>query len=166
MQWHRVIAPFVLASLVLGLPTGRASAAEPKPQTATGTWVGLRGGPPKLRTALAAALQTQASIRGMIDRAAVDLPSLEACRWSDVECFVALGERHDSRVILVGDLSRVEGGYKLKVARINVERGQVIAESHLDVARDAAAIDTANRAIAGLTAEVVAVPTEVDAPDA
>lgn len=131
--------------------------------TATGTWVGLRGGPPRVRTALAAALQTQASIRGIIDRAAVDLVSLEACRWRDVACFVALGERHGSRVIVVGDLATSELRYTLRVARINVELGTIIAEHQEVVAPGLPAIDLANRAIAGLTGEVAAAPTTMAA---
>lgn len=162
MHWRSAFALVVFAG---SLTPATAEAAEAKASPATGTWVGLRGGPPKLRTALAAALQTQASIRGIIDRAAVDLASLKACRWSDLACFVELGARHRSRVIVVGDLSRIEGGYKLRVARINVELGETIAEYHLDVARDAVAIDTANLAIAGLTAPVVAVPTDIATPD-
>lgn len=140
-----------------------ADAAPPEPP-ATGTWVGLRGGTPRMRTALAAALQTQATIRGIIDRTAVDPISLQACEWSDLECFVELGRRHGSRVILVGDLAKAGHRYELRVARINVELGQVIAAYQLTVDPAFVAIDTANDAIAGLTAAVVAKPTELTTP--
>ena len=109
-------------------------------------------------------MQTQATIRGIIDRTAVDPISLQACEWSDLECFVELGRRHGSRVILVGDLAKLGHRYELRVARINVEFGQVIAAYQLTVDPAFVAIDTANDAIAGLTAAVVAKPTELTTP--
>jgi len=109
-------------------------------------------------------VQTQATIRGIIDRTAVDPISLQACEWSDLECFVELGRRHGSRVILVGDLAKLGHRYELRVARINVEFGQVIAAYQLTVDPAFVAIDTANDAIAGLTAAVVAKPTELTTP--
>lgn len=166
---HRSLAAALLflasacapAAASLTPPTG-TRAWESMGLPATGTWVGLRGGPPKLRTSLAAALQTQASIRGIIDRAAVDTKSLEDCRWSDLGCFVALGERHDSRVIVVGDLSRVGSRYQLRVARINVELEQIIVEHHIDVDPHSAPIDIANLAVARLTGEVAAKPAALE----
>lgn len=163
MDPRRLVTVAVVALAWASIPT-LAHAAPPEPP-ATGTWVGLRGGTPRMRTALAAALQTQASIRGIIDRTAVDPVSLQVCEWSDLECFVELGRRHGSRVILVGDLAKVGHRYELRVARINVELGQVIAAYQLTVDPAFVAIDTANAAIAGLTAAVVAKPTELTTPE-
>lgn len=138
--------------------------ADPPSKLATGMWVGLRGGPPKLRTALAAALQTQASIRGIIDRVAPDVVSLQACAWHELDCFVRPGERHESRVLVVGDLAKHNDRYRLRVARINVDQGLVIAEFHMEIDPQLSAIDVANQAIAGLTGEVVAAPRAIATP--
>jgi hypothetical protein len=164
MDPRRLVTLAVVALAWASIPATTHAAPPPKDPPATGTWVGLRGGPPRMRTALAAALQTQASIRGIIDRTAVDPVSLQACRWSDLDCFVALGQRHGSRVILVGDLAKVGRVYQLRVARINVEQGEVIAAYQLTVDPAFVAIETANAAIAGLTAAVVAKPTELATP--
>jgi hypothetical protein len=156
----------VIVALIACAWLGSAAPAEDAKPPTTGMWVGLRGGPPKLRTALAAALQTQASIRGIIDRVAPDLVSLQACTWNDVDCFVRLGEHHESRVLLVGDLSKHEDRWTLRVARINVDLGQVIAQYHLELDATIAAIDIANQVIAGLTGEVVAAPRTIATPTA
>jgi hypothetical protein len=152
----RTLIALVVATLAWAGFSAPARADEVPQAPSTGIWVGLRGGPPKLRTALAAALQTQAKIRGIIDRAAVDLVSLQACRWSDLGCFVELGTGHGSRVILVGELQRAGKGYELRVTRINAERAQIVAEFHMGVDPEVPAIDTANHALAGLTGEVTA----------
>ena len=110
--------------------------------------------------------RTQATIRGIIDRVAPDVGSLLACAWNDVACFVTLGEHDDSRVLVVGDLSKHDDRYTLRVARINVELGQVIAEYHLQVDPQLAAIDIANDAMAGLTGEVIAAPRAIAPPSA
>lgn len=145
-----------------GTPQTTTETTADARRTTTGMWVGLRGGPPKLRTALAAALQTQALLRGVIDRVAPDVASLVACDWSELDCFVALGERHGSRVLLVAELTAHGGRQLLRVARINVELAQVIVEYRMEVDPSLAAIDTANHAIAGLTGEVVAAPRAVE----
>ncbi|HWB74711.1 MAG TPA: hypothetical protein VG755_07140 [Nannocystaceae bacterium] len=141
-----------------------APVVEAPSKIATGMWVGLRGGPPKLRTALAAALQTQATIRGIIDRVAPDVVSLQACAWNEIDCFVRLGEHHESRVLVVADLAKLNGRYRLRVARINVDQGLVIAELRMELDPSLSAIDVANQAIAGLTSEVVAAPRVVATP--
>lgn len=150
--------------MLAGEPAPAAPAVEPSREIATGMWVGLRGGPPKLRTALAAALQTQASIRGIIDRVAPDVVSLQACGWTDIECFVRLGEHHDSRVLVVADLAKTNDRYRLRVARINVDQGLVIAELRMEIDPSLSAIEVANQAIAGLTSAVVAAPRAIATP--
>lgn len=153
----------VALAMFAGEPSS-APVAEAPSKIATGMWVGLRGGPPKLRTALAAALQTQASIRGIIDRVAPDVVSLQACAWHEIDCFVRLGEHHESRVLVVGDLAKLNDRYRLRVARINVDQGLVIAELHMEIDPSLSAIDVANQAIAGLTSEVVAAPRAIATP--
>ncbi|MBK6919843.1 MAG: hypothetical protein IPH07_20775 [Deltaproteobacteria bacterium] len=160
----RALIVFVVAALAWAGSPALARADEAAQAPGTGIWVGLRGGPPKLRTALAAALQTQAKIRGITDRAAVDLVSLQACRWSDLACFVELGTRHGSRVILVGELLRAGKAYELRVTRINAERQQIVAEFRMPVDPEVAAIDTANHVLAGLTGEVAATTPTAIAP--
>lgn len=143
---HQLLAAVLATALTAGpriafaapppaAPVGAASSTTAGEQT-HGTWLRLRGPEGPARDRLDLALQEQAQARGLIEgHSALQVDDV-ACAWADVTCLAEAGRGLSTRSLLYGELTVGDGGMVLRVARIDVERAELVREYAQPIADD------------------------------
>ncbi len=113
-----------------------APAREPADAQTRGTWLRLRGPEGPARDRLDVALQDEAQARGLVEgHSALQVDDV-ACAWSDVTCLAEAGHGLHTRSLLYGELTVGNDGMVLRVARIDVERAELVREYAQPIAED------------------------------